>query len=564
MTPWLQRPPPHTDEVDVIGTVAPVFTRVEAVAISFVSFLAAAIIVAYAGDAIGLTVHPAATLVLALGAAAAVALLLRPYATEGGANAIAFCAIVGGVVSWLLRLAWPHLLPAGSGPDLTHHLSLIDYIERTHRLIHDPALSAYLGEMIDYTPGSHLLVVLAGRWMDSDGLHAAHPVIAVSVALKAGLLFLVAVRCLPNERARTPLAVAAVLLLFLPIAYFVGSFTQHWFLAQVVSELFAVAMWWAIVAWDQQPSTATASLVALAGTAAFLTWPVWVGPLTITFVVIVVLHRSTPAAVRARHLSIALAPIAIAAVVHAMGRPGAAAIAGTSGFAIMPTAATMGWPFMVIGLAGTFIAAFDRRSRGVALLACAIGLQAAALFVLAKANRADTPYLSLKMFYLAIYPLAVAGAVGVRWALSRAGRTSTPAPLAWTLVLALGVVVARELVAMPRPTPIVSDPLYDAGRWARAYLSPSCVDYLVADDDTAYWLHLAVLGNARAAKRSLNNDTFEPKEALVRWILPGGLPYAIAGNVDELPRDIRANVDVLARFGPAAVVKRRGASTCPP
>ncbi|HXI30920.1 MAG TPA: hypothetical protein VNG89_20925, partial [Vicinamibacterales bacterium] len=55
-------------------------------------------------------------------------------------------------------------------------------------------------------------------------------------------------------------------------------------------------------------------------------------------------------------------------------------------------------------------------------------------------------------------------------------------------------------------------------------------------------------------------ETFEPRKALVRWILPGGLPYAIADDLDALPRDIRGNVDVVAQFGRAAVVKRRGAS----
>ncbi len=73
-----------------------------------------------------------------------------------------------------------------------------------------------------------------------------------------------------------------------------------------------------------------------------------------------------------------------------------------------------------------------------------------------------------------------------------------------------------------------------------------------------------MLGNPRGAKRSLVAETFEPQKALVRWILPGGLPYAIAQDVDALPRDIRTNVDVLARFGPAGVIKRRGASSCPP
>jgi hypothetical protein len=48
----------------------------------------------------------------------------------------------------------------------------------------------------------------------------------------------------------------------------------------------------------------------------------------------------------------------------------------------------------------------------------------------------------------------------------------------------------------------------------------------------------------------------------VRWIHPEGLPFAIAGDFDALPKDIRTSVDVIERFGPAAVVRRRGASTC--
>jgi hypothetical protein len=101
-----------------------------------------------------------------------------------------------------------------------------------------------------------------------------------------------------------------------------------------------------------------------------------------------------------------------------------------------------------------------------------------------------------------------------------------------------------------------------AAGWARTRFPPDCIDYLVEDGYTAYWLHLAVFGNPRAAGRALEDDTFEPKKAVVRWILPGGLRYAIADDFDRLPRDIRSNVDVLSRFGPAAVVRRRGTSAC--
>jgi hypothetical protein len=98
--------------------------------------------------------------------------------------------------------------------------------------------------------------------------------------------------------------------------------------------------------------------------------------------------------------------------------------------------------------------------------------------------------------------------------------------------------------------PVVSQPVFLAGDWARARFPPDCIDYLVGDGYTAYWLHLAVFGNPRAAGRALEDDTFDPKKAIVRWILPGGLRYAIADDFDRLPRDIRSNVDVIARFDP--------------
>jgi hypothetical protein len=57
-------------------------------------------------------------------------------------------------------------------------------------------------------------------------------------------------------------------------------------------------------------------------------------------------------------------------------------------------------------------------------------------------------------------------------------------------------------------------------------------------------------------------DTYKLTPALIRWLTPGGLPYAIA-DLPALPRDVRDELDVLSSFGTAAVVKRRGPSTCP-
>jgi hypothetical protein len=71
-----------------------------------------------------------------------------------------------------------------------------------------------------------------------------------------------------------------------------------------------------------------------------------------------------------------------------------------------------------------------------------------------------------------------------------------------------------------------------------------------------------MLGNSRSDPRTLDDKTFEPREAFGRWILPGGLRYAIV-DWAVAPREIRSTVDTLAQFGNVSVVSRRGPSTCP-
>jgi hypothetical protein len=232
------------------------------------------------------------------------------------------------------------------------------------------------------------------------------------------------------------------------------------------------------------------------------------------------------------------------------------------GFAIWPTPRVLGWPFVVLTSGGLAWAAIDRRTRIAALLFAAILLQAAALIVTGRSSGAVAPYLSLKMAYLAIYPLSVAAAVMIAHVWRAALSPVVAVRYAWLPMVIVALGAGRALATTPRVVPVVTQPVFLAGSWALAHVPPACVDYLVADGYTGYWLHLAVLGNPRAAGRTLVDDTFEPRQAMVRWIVPGGLPYAIADDLDALPRDIRTNVDVLARFGPAAVVKRRGPSTC--
>ena len=537
---------------------------VEAGALSAAAWSASAIIAAYLADRLGFAIAPFAILPLSLVAAASVWLWLRRSAAPAREALAAFATVAAGTFTWLMWRARPDVLPTGTGSDLAHHLALLAYIERHGRLVHDAAVGAYLGEMIDYTPGAHLLTALVAAWFRSDGLHMIHAVVSLTVALKSGIVFLIARRLMPDDVPRLPFAVAASLLPWLPYAFFAGSFMEQSFLSQVVSELFAVAMWWAIAVWDEQPSAATMALFALFGTAAFLTWPAWVGPLALTLAAVVLRRREIGWRQRVQHLAIALVPIAIVAAVYTAGRHVyGLGMVNAVGFAIWPTPRVLGWPFVTLAAAGLAWAAIDPRARSAAILFAAIALQSAALIVTGRSSGATAPYLSLKMCYLAIYPLSVAAAVMLAHVWRAALRPPAFARFAWIPVLSVALGVARSVALAPQAAPIVTQSVWLAGDWARTRVPPACVDYLVADGYTGYWLHLAVLGNPRATGRAMDKDTFEPDKAIVRWILPNGLPYAIADHFEALPRDIREHVDVLARFGPAAVVQRRGQSNCP-
>ena len=460
-------------------------------------------------------------------------------------EAAAVLVLVASGCGWLLWIARPTFVPLGHGPDLTHHLLLVDFIGRHWQLPHDPAVEGYLGEFFHYTPGAHLLAALAGAWVGIGGFRAAHPVLAASVALKAGFVFLVARRA----GLSVPIALAAVFLSLAPQAYVFGSFTHDFFFAQVTAELFAVALWWAVTAWDSGAGIEAIVLTAIAGIGTFLTWPIWIGPLLLMLAVVVFRRVSIPIRDRTAALAIAVGPVAAVGAIYVAGRIGWLSIVRTTGGVTWPVPSSTGWLFPLLALPGVVLAARQRRARTTIVLLAAIAAQAAVLFAVAK----DTPYMALKMLYLAVYPLAVCGGIALEEGIARGVRLQAD----WLLAALLIAVVGRGIVRTPRDAPVVSLPLYRAGEWARAHVPPACVEYLVGHPDTAYWLHLAVLGNPRASARTADVETFDERHALIRWIDPGGFPYAIA-DLGTVPRDVRDASDVLVQFDAAAVLGRRG------
>jgi hypothetical protein len=354
-------------------------------------------------------------------------------------------------------------------------------------------------------------------------------------------------------------------LVFLPDDYFVGSFVRFSFLSQVVSEMFAVAMWLAAAAWRDRPSVAAASLFGVAGVGAFLTWPVWVGPPALVLAWVLAAARDVPLRVRARHAAWALGPLAVVAALHMSGRAESVAIVQSGGAAFRPEVARFTWPFGALAIAGTLAAACDRRARVTAWFIGAVALQTLGLLIVARVGHADSPYLALKMPHLAIYPLAAAGALAIAW-LVRGVRRLLPfrrqeraalAAVVWLGVLGTGVAVVRRFAEIRRPAPAITEHLFRAGEWARTHVQPECIEYLVPQDATSYWLYLAVLGNPSQPASGALPSIFVYREALVRWISgTSSYPVTIA-DMSIVPREVRDGADVLAQFGQIVVARRR-------
>ena len=142
-----------------------------------------------------------------------------PHESTATLDLLGFAGVVLAVLGALLWLAWPELLPIGGGSDLTHHLQLIDFIDRHWRLATQWRTRCSLA-----TWSTTRRAVICWRRWPGAWVRQRRPARGVlrswrsSVALKAGLVFLIVRRMLAASAQRGDVgrrfAVGAVLLLF--------------------------------------------------------------------------------------------------------------------------------------------------------------------------------------------------------------------------------------------------------------------------------------------------------------------------------------------------------------
>jgi len=543
------------------------FRRVtpESILAAFVVAAAAVMAAGYLVDAVGLAMSPVFLALVAAAGGAGAFLVFGETADDRFSDRgtlVLFVAVVLIAFAYFLWLASPSLLPVTNGPDIVHHLLLIHLIQRTHHLVHDPALSPYLLEMMNYTPGSHIVAAAAADWLRVDALRVLLPVTAAFVAIKAGIVYLLGVRLLGPRPHAAVLALAAPVLLLVPSVYVLGSFFQFFFFAQVLSETFAMAMVLAIVNWTRAGRQRELWLAAVCAAGVFLSWPVWLGP-ALAAAGVAIAFAALPVRARVMAMTIVIAPMACFAVLHASTHAAGAAIIGSSGAVTRPSLANIGVGFAALGAIGLVLGVRLAAARPVAVLFAAVLLQGLALGALDWRAGSTSFYMPLKMVYLAVLPCAVLGALALAAAsatvASRVPRASRAAAL---LPFVLAVLLARGRFPVKRQHGAISEPSLAAGTWARGAIPPGCVDYFSRHWLTGYWLHLDVLGNPRLSDR-MRAETFELNDTVGKWIEGRGLPYAIVEDLAAVPRDARTDMITLRAFGPAAVVRNARPGAAP-
>ena len=490
----------------------------------------------------------------------------EPQGAASGSPAL-FIAVVVCALGYLLWLASPALLPITDGPDVVHHLQLIHLIQRTHRLPHDPALAPYLAEMMNYTPGGHILAATVAGWLRIDALRVVFPVTALLVAIKFGIVYALAVRVIGDRPGAAWQALSAPVLLLVPAVYTFGSFFRFYFYAQVVSETFVMAMALGAVGWMRTSDRRYLWLMAACGAGVVLSWPVWIVPAGAVAIAAIVLNRQ-PWRARAVAMAGVLLPAVMLALVHAWTHGAGASTIGSPGVVTKASTGNLGVAFLIVGAAGTILAVRIAAARPLVVLLAVALLESFALAALeirglTPASRAlggapPSFYLPFKMVYLMVLPCAVLGALALATAanglmslLPRARGVAVVIPL---IVVAL---LARGRFPLERQHGPITESALAAGLWARDHAIPAgCVDYFSHHWLTGYWLHLDVLGNPRVSDR-MRAETFEFPDTAGTWLEGRGLPYAIVEDLPAIPRDVRVDMAVLHEFPPAAIVQNR-------
>ncbi len=558
----------------------PTITVAESIPLLLLTPAALIVVAGYLLDRIGLPIDPLASL-LALSTLLCLVVTVRRQ--HGFRLCLDFSGLAGFAVAtgltllYLGKVSGHMLMPASGATDLVDHLTLIDYIRRHDRLVHNVVVAKpYLEYMATYPAGSHILGAVTAARLHISDFRALQPITGGCVVLEVGILYNVILRLLPAALRRPGFAVAGCGLLLLPW----GRFHQYWqgdylaqsflghefFYSQIVAQMFVLAALWALAAWNEQPSQFLIIFFALCSAAVLLCWP-GLGTVPVVALALLLLwRRDLPWLWRVRTLLVGASPAVLVGIFYLLFYFSSDHVYLTHE-GDMPTLynTQTNWLFAALLLIGLFTCVRSSRSWPVLALFSTAVVQYAVMLVLAQ-HGVLARYVAHKMLYLLIFAGAAIGARGLAelwpvpargWHLLARGDWSVLGVAIPALIILPGI----QRLPWPPPRPY-SVNLYRSGVWAHEHVPPQCVDYVTQIWQAEYWLHVAVLGNRRDTPRTNAILAEYPAPPEARWHPAHLQPYVIVDDATVVPPDITAGAQLLFLDGRAAVFQRPGNIPC--
>jgi len=541
-----------------------------------------------------------------LGAAALAALpqlhaLLRGGAERDWRELAAMSIGIVAVGGTGLALAWPALLPLGLSVDAVHHTQLLNWIA-DHAALPQASrdMQGLLGEMSVYPVGLMLVVIAAADLVRQPALETMYPTAAILGGLIAGLVVLLAnAGGLSNAQTehgqpalaaksarsfRTPMVnflalLAGPLVLLIHRTYLLEAYIDHSYYTMVLGVfLVLLAGAWLIIPTRTSWSQFGLVLAALVGT--YPLWAPW--PAAYAAIVLLGAQRTQPitgvlkttktrgheAVKNVRTLVssclrgysirrlvccslLAFGPALALALLDLLPRlKGGQAVLIHQGLVTMPTIERLA-P-LILALPAVLALLGMRRGRRLAGFA-GLGLGVLLALALAAQLGRAANYHSYKMLFVL---LPVAAAI-----LSAACLRMASAPQRVKLALAIAGALVVGLTGSFRlppgqPIQLIDPHLVAAARWLRANQPRQATKAMainVPNGPVAYWIQVGLLGQRRDRVEPRIAALMSAQPTIESWFIDQHQPpIALVG---ELTQPL-AGMDILARFGPAAVVQR--------
>jgi hypothetical protein len=476
-----------------------------------------------------------------------------------------------GVLLYLLWLGWPSLLPVGTTVDAVHQYGLAQYIRDSGKLpIHATELRANLQDGLEYPPAFVTLVALLAGLLRADVVYLLYPVAALCVALSCGATFALASLLLKGQPWRLILAGLAAAFTLIPYGYTIESITSQNYFAMVLGQLLLLFALYFLLNWQQRTAPSSAFYFALTLAALLIDYPTWALIPAAAFGVVVLFQKNLRWRNRLIYLAAVGLPVLLLALLFLKDRlsVGLGTVAN-EGDVLLPDLGRYSWPVVILAAFGLFIALSKRATQPLALYAGLLASEGLGFYLLKSLFGSGSYYSVYKLFYPAVFLLALLAVIGLDWLLqllikptSETRNKVTPLFLAQCILglLVLSLTISGLWSHTQRDFSVLTPDMVKVGQWgeAKLKLDPYAVAYNLPPGTSVYWMQVGFFkqpqGN-RAKLLLISDPTTFPQ-----WFYnPESEKYFLTDKLSQVNLDER--MSLLYHSGDTGILTRTPAYT---